>query len=308
MNKRFFVVLLGMLLGFTLNVQASGDTGNSDNLANEYFSTQNPKLSPQEVAAIQMAKKWQNSSPASVNPSQGADGSIRFLYGAQQPSIVCAVLQVCDVELQMGEIVNSIHIGDQARWIVEPAITGQGSAEVQHLIIKPMDVGLQTTLIVTTNRRTYHFVLKSHRSQFMPRVSFIYPEDATEKWNALKSRENPHLQNRQVKGISSTGEYLGDLDFAYSVSGAASWKPVRVYNDGHKTIIQMPKSMNQTEAPTLLLLNREGWLFREEETAIVNYRLQGDRYIVDMLFDKAILISGIGNSQSRVTIEREKKL
>lgn len=302
MKQLFQYGLIGMTLGVSINGFANGD------LTEEYFSKDNPKLTKQELAAINMAKKWQINSPASINPSQGADGSIRFLFGAQQPSIVCAVLQVCDVELQPGETVNSIHIGDQARWIVEPAITGHGNGEVQHLIIKPMDVGLHTTLVVTTNRRTYHLILRSHRSQFMPRVGFIYPEDTAEKWNALKNREIQVAQNRQDKTLSSTGEYLGDLDFAYSIDGNASWKPLRVYNDGHKTIIQMPKSMQQTEAPTLLLLNREGWLFREEETAIVNYRLQGDRYIVDMLFDKAILISGIGNSQSRVTIKRESKL
>jgi type IV secretory pathway VirB9-like protein len=57
------------------------------------------------------------------------NGSIRFLYGAQQPSIVCAVLQVCDVALQPGEQVNSINLGDTARWTVEPAITGSGPAK-----------------------------------------------------------------------------------------------------------------------------------------------------------------------------------
>jgi type IV secretory pathway VirB9-like protein len=59
----------------------------------------------------------------------GPNGSIKFLYGAQQPSIVCAVLQVCDVALQAGEQVNSINLGDTARWTVEPAVTGSGAAK-----------------------------------------------------------------------------------------------------------------------------------------------------------------------------------
>lgn len=37
---------------------------------------------------------------------------------------------------------------------------------------------------------------------------------------------------------------------------------------------------------------------------MVNYRLQGDRYIVDALFDKAMLIAGVGSRQRRVTITR----
>ena len=97
---------------------------------------------------------------------------------------------------------------------------------------------------------------------------------------------------------------IGNLDFAYSVTGDTAWKPLRVYNDGQKTIIQMPSIMAQTEAPTLLLLNKEGGIFSEDETVMVNYRLQGDRYIVDTVFDKAILIAGVGGNQSRVTITR----
>ena len=276
----------------------------ASNLTEAYFSGKNPQLTQQEREAIALAKKWQANSAQGIKPVAGSDGSIRFLFGAQQPSIVCAVLQVCDIELQPGEQVNSIHLGDQARWLIEPAITGQGSNEVQHLIVKPMDVGLETSLVVTTNRRTYHIRLRSHRREFMPRVGFIYPEDALAKWDAIKAQENRALEVRQSRVIPETGEYLGNLDFAYSVSGNAVWKPVRVYNDGQKTIIQMPKVMAQTEAPTLLLLNREGGLFKKDDTVMVNYRLQGDRYIVDAVFDKAILVAGVGGNQNRITITR----
>ena len=213
-------------------------------------------------------------------------------------------MQVCDIELQPGEQVNSIHLGDQARWLIEPAVTGQGSAEVQHLIVKPLDVGLETSLVVTTSRRTYHMRLRSHRRDFMPRVSFTYPEDALIKWDAIRDKESHAMGIRKSRTLPETGEYLGNLDFGYAVSGDAAWKPLRVYNDGQKTIIQMPAIMAQTEAPTLLLLNKEGGIFSEDETVMVNYRLQGDRYIVDTVFDRAILIAGVGGNQSRVMITR----
>lgn len=213
----------------------------ADELTEAYFSGQNPQLTPQEREAISIARKWQRSGTQDIKPVAGTDGSIRFLFGAQQPSIVCAVLQVCDIELQPGEQVNSIHLGDQARWLIEPAITGQGATEVQHLIVKPMDAGLETSLVVTTSRRTYHIRLRSHRHEFMPRVGFIYPEEALAKWEAIKAGRHRAREIRQSRVIPETGEYLGNLDFAYSVSGDAIWKPVRVYNDGQKTIIQMPK-------------------------------------------------------------------
>jgi type IV secretion system protein VirB9 len=301
MHKYFIALALGAVPALAL---AAGPASPAEqNPADLYFSTSNPALTPQERAALAIAQKWRGTSATGLKPVAGPDGSIRFLFGAQQPSIVCAVLQVCDVELQAGEQVNSIHLGDTARWTVEPAITGSGPAEVQHLILKPMDVGLQTSLVITTNRRTYHLRLRSHRTEFMPRVAFTYTEDATAKWDAIKTRE---AKEKQTRTMPQTGEYLGDLSFAYDVAGSAAWKPVRVYNDGVKTIIQMPGAMQQTEAPTLLVVRKEGGVFTEEETVMVNYRVQGDRYIVDTVFDKAVLIAGVGRSQDRVTITRGK--
>ncbi|MDF7677057.1 P-type conjugative transfer protein TrbG [Neisseriaceae bacterium ESL0693] len=298
MNKTIFAVLF---VGASLMIPTMAFA--ADDLTDKFFSNNNPTLTPQEKAAISIAKKWEAGSATGMKPVAGANGSITFLYGAQQPSIVCAVLQVCDIALQAGEQVNSINLGDTARWTVEPAITGSGASEVQHLIIKPMDVGLETSIVVTTNRRAYHIRLRSHRTQYMPQVSFSYPEDALAKWETIKTREKNH---RNDNTIPATGEYLGDLSFDYKISGSTTWKPVRVFNDGRKTIIQMPRSMEQTEAPTLLVVRHEGSLFRDDETVMVNYRVQGDRFIVDTVFDKAILIAGIGNRQDRVTITRGK--
>jgi len=155
-------------------------------------------------------------------------------------------------------------------------------------------VGLETSLIVTTNRRTYHFRLKSHKTQYMPKVSFIYPDAVQARFLALKERQT---EEKEKLTIPEPRNCLGTPDSPYRISGSAPWKPVRVYNDGVKTIIQMPPKMKQTEAPSLLVLNGD-------EEVMVNYRLQGDRFIVDQLFDKAILIAGVGSKQTKITITR----
>lgn len=252
-------------------------------------------LTPAEEKALKIAREWQDNATTRLTPVPGQDGAIQFLYGAVQPSIVCAVMQVTDIQLQAGEQVNNIHLGDTARWLVEPAITGAGTAEVQHIVVKPMDVGLETSLLVTTNRRTYHFRLKSHKDQYMPKVSFIYPDAVQQRWHALKERQ---AEERKEQTLPETQEYLGELDFAYRITGNAPWKPLRVYNDGVKTIIQMPPSMRQTEAPALLALSESG------EQRLVNYRLQGDRFIVDSLDTEYVLIAGVGSNQTRITITR----
>jgi type IV secretion system protein VirB9 len=64
--------------------------------------------------------------------------------------------------------------------------------------------------------------------------------------------------------------------------------------------------MEQTEAPVLLVIRSEGGMFTDEEKDIVNYSVQGDRFIVDTVFDKAVLIAGVGSGQDRVTITKGK--
>ena len=285
---------LYLLVVYALPMGAFGEE-----MADVYFTGKNPILTPQEKESIAIVERWRETSASSGQPAMGQNGAINFIFGASQPSLVCAVMQVCDVQLQPGEQVNAIHLGDTVRWSVEPAITGFGPDEIQHLIIKVRDVGLDTSLVVTTNRRTYSFRLRSHRNQFMPHVTFTYPDEAITKWDALKARR---ASERQQATMPDSGEYLGNLSFGYDIDGDdVQWKPVRVYNDGNKTIIQMPSTLSQTEAPTLLVIRGE----KEPEEVIVNYRLQGDRYIVDSVFDKAILVAGVGRNQDRITITRK---
>jgi P-type conjugative transfer protein TrbG len=297
MKPHPFSLALALALALALVPALAG----ADDLADRYFTGPNPVLTNHEKAALGLAKEWNGKRPGS-GPIRGADGSIQFVYGASRPSVVCAVLQVCDIELEPGEAVNSLHLGDTARWTAEPALTGEGPDAVQHVVVKPLDVGLETSLILTTNRRSYHLRLRSHRTEFMPRVSFAYPERSDAKWAALRP---PPGTDRAARNAPETGEYLGNLSFDYTLSGdSPAWKPARVYNDGVKTVIEMPRAMAQTEAPTLLVIRKDGGWFSDPETVLVNYRLQGNRYIVDTLFDKAMLIAGAGSSQDKVIISR----
>lgn len=290
MKKAFFCLVF---LGCWTCAHAAGKAAPElPSLDDFYFGTgAGVVLTPQEREGLKISQKWQNG--GNLKPVQGPDGSVRFIYGAAQPSIVCAVMQVTDIELEPGEVINSLHIGDNARWLLEPALTGSGSGEVQHIIIKPTDVGLETSLVATTNKRTYHIRLKSDRRQYMPRVSFIYPGAVMAKWQEQNTRQETARKEKTLE----SGEYMDNLDFNYRIEGKASWKPVRVYNDGQKTIIQMGKTMR--EAPSLLLV-------RGGETVMANYRLQGDRYIVDDVFEQAILIAGVGSNQTKVTITKGK--
>ncbi len=275
-------------------------TAGSDPSVEEVLSGSNPALTPQEQAGLSYGEQSATSGSA---PVAGANGFITFPYGVNQISIVCAPLHVCDVALQPGEQVNSVNVGDNVRWSIEPALTGSGVEETQHVIIKPREVGLETSLVVATNRRAYYLRLRSHRTRYMPQVAFSYPEDSAVKFEVLKARQQREIKE---KTIPQTSDYLPKLSFEYDVAGQASWKPVRVYNDGARTVIEMPPSIAQTEAPILLIVRKEGGLFTDAEEVMVNYSLQDRRYIVDTVFEKAVLVAGVGSNQDRVIIQRRK--
>jgi type IV secretion system protein TrbG len=77
-----------------------------------------------------------------------------------------------------------------------------------------------------------------------------------------------------------------------------------VYNDGLQTVIEMPFAMKQTEAPTLLIIRAEGGVFTSDDLLQVNFHADGTKYIVDMVFDVADLIVGVGSNQQKVRIRR----
>ncbi|QIN36809.1 P-type conjugative transfer protein TrbG [Legionella longbeachae] len=287
-----------IILSFGLMLPLTSFAVDNTELANFYFSKSIPQLTNQEKQALSIAEEWQKGEKTS-KPFHSSDGSVSFVYGSGQTRVVCVPLQVCDIALQSGEQLNDMNVGDP-RFLVEPSITGSGMDQQIHLLIKPKDVGLDTSLVVTTDRRTYHFRLKSDQNEFMPYVSFTYPDDAKAKWRLIQQMQ---AERRKANTFAETHEYLGDLNFNYRIQGNSRFKPVRVYNNGVKTIIEMPGSMSESEAPALLVL-RNGGLFKKPESVMVNYRLQGCRYIVDSVFDKAILIIGSGSSQEKITITR----
>jgi type IV secretory pathway VirB9-like protein len=128
--------------------------------------------------------------------TRGADGKVIYLFGETQPSVVCSPLQVCDIELQGGEVVRDVLVGDTVRWKVEPATSGAAGGQAIHLVVKPAEAGLVTSMVVTTSRRTYHIQLKSHPSQYMARVGFEYPQDVSSKLADINARLETRFARR----------------------------------------------------------------------------------------------------------------
>lgn len=244
-------------------------------------------LSANETRGTALSGQWQEGQGV---VTRGPDGKVIFLYGQVQPSVVCSPLQVCDIELQPGEIVRDVLLGDTVRWKVEPATSGAPGAQAVHLIVKPAEAGLVTSMVVTTSRRTYHIQLKSHHSQYMARVGFDYPEDLNARFAEINARMEASI-------VPGAGVPADQLNFAFQMSGTARWRPTRIYSDGQKTYIQFPSAISGQDAPVLFVASGG-------QNRIVNYRMNGTMMVVDYHIDHAILVSGVGGKQQKITIRR----
>ena len=70
---------------------------------------------------------------------------------------------------------------------------------------------------------------------------------------------------------------------------------MRAFDDGMHVYIQMPPGMKTADAPALLIAASSG-------NQMVNYRVRGNYYLVDRLFDNAVMVAGVGREQDRVTV------
>lgn len=260
------------------------------------LSNADSELTAVERRYIALAKDWIEA-PRAIG-AQGENGAIVFRFGVAMPAVVCAPLYVCDIALQPGETVNNVQIGDAVRWKVTPAVSGAGVHQRTHVIVKPIDIGLTTNLIVTTDRRAYNLKLVSRRDDWMPALSFSYPEDEQAQWAALNAQK---AREEAATILPDTGQTLTKLDFGYRIKGdRPDWRPLRVYSDGRQTFIQFPASMHHGEAPALVAIGDD------KKEQLVNYRVIGDRYVVDKVLSRAVLLSGVGRRQTKVELVREE--
>jgi type IV secretion system protein VirB9 len=220
-----------------------------------------------------------------------AEGALYQLYTAPG--------QVTDIALQEGEQLvgpGPVAAGDTVRWIIGDTLSGAGSTQRVHILVKPTRPGLSTNLVINTDRRTYHLELRSTPDTWMASVSWTYPRHAL---IALAAR-NPAAASvaPAVPGVD-----IAALNFRYRIDGdRAAWRPVRAFDDGRQVFIELQESVGQSELPPLFIAAAKG------SGELVNYRVRGRYLVVDRLFNTAELRLGAGKSQKRVRVHREGPL
>ena len=232
------------------------------------------RTGPSGRAAIAMANQ-------AARASSRADG---FVGGVQvfawSPGRVFEVwtapLRVTTLTLAEGETLVSKAAGDTIRWQIGEAVSGSGSARRIHVLLKPLERGLETNLVLTTNRRVYLLDLKSGAADaFNTAIAWDEPE---------ASAAGADVQ--ELKGSDPLVRPEGPLDARYRIEPLgrrARWTPTTVFNDGLRTFIAFSADLQVDEAPVLFVLAPDG------EAQLVNYRQQGGLFVVDRLFDRAEL-------------------
>lgn len=202
-----------------------------------------------------------------------ARGALYQVYSAPE--------QVTDIALQPGEELMSVSAGDTVRWVLGDTVSGEGEHAQVHILVKPIQSGLKTNLIITTSKRAYHLELHAFRETYMAAVSWRYPDQ-----KLVRRKINAANMSKPPKG-SSHGLQLDRLQFRYEISGdTPHWRPERVFDDGRKVYIQFPARLDQGEAPPLFVIGRDG------KSQLVNYRMRDQYYVVDRLFARAELRLG----------------
>jgi type IV secretion system protein VirB9 len=250
--------------------------------------------------ALAQSRAWAENPHAMPTLNEG--GSVVFTFGESAPTLVCSPLRVCDVALEPGETVQGApHIGDAVRWKLSPAVSGSDSAgKVTHLIIKPTEAGLDTNLIVPTNRRTYHLRLVSSRSHYVSQIAFTYPENSERTWQPSRFESGAEsVPPRRIAELPNLSVDRLFLDFRIeTIQGRPAFKPTRVMDDGKHTYLVMNEDLQREQAPVVVAIDAAG------KEQMINYRLKGNIFVLDGSFRKLALLSGVGDEQQRIEVSR----
>lgn len=203
--------------------------------------------------------------------------------------IYTAPLSITDIQFQENEHIVAVGAGDTTRWKVTKTYSGIGVNRREHLLIKPVEEDLVNGMVITTDLRTYHLILNSTPKTYMASATWRYPDE-----NGLITTFG---DDEAYEADSTLGVDINNISFSYKIKLAKgkipNWYPKMVFHDGKKTYIKF--SSQAQDAPSLFIVE-------DKTPQIVNYRVQGDYYIIDKVIYQAQLHSGTGPKATVVQI------
>ncbi|XQM39508.1 Conjugal transfer protein TrbG (plasmid) [Cupriavidus sp. H19C3] len=217
-----------------------------------------------------------------------------FTYNRDQIfRVLSAPLKMTTIEFPDDEqIVGEPAWGESVRWDYE-------TDGANHLYVKPQAAGLVNTLSVNTTRRSYEFTLVSSPlgGIFYQKVRFRIPTSIAAKVKARNdakadagdARSGDAADERNAEAIGVSPE---KLNFEYSISGSADFKPETAFDDGKALWLRLPAGASQNWPVALV---KDG-----SDYVVVNALRRGGYLVVQRLADTVVLRSG----RDEVRVER----
>lgn len=199
-----------------------------------------------------------------------------------------------DIILERGEIVTGTPLlsEDEAVWELTAGVSKDplSGEDIQHLFVKPAYAKLDSSLVIITDRRVYHFRLKSFANTYMSMVKFTYPQ-LKNQWAKKKVEPAVEVENDFIR--ISNPEFLSfDYKIKYSMWRKPEFLPKRVYDDGASTYIQVDDIVLQKKLPVIF----------NEKNEIVNYSVKKNVFVIPRLINMVTLRLG----KEKVTITKKK--
>ncbi len=204
---------------------------------------------------------------------------------------------VTDIRLSPGETISGkAAIGDSESWQIDTAVSSENGRSVTHIYVKPVTIGIETSMIVPTDQRTYYINLKSFESMHMVGVRWNYPGAMTFGSDIAAANSGGSETEISIRPDA--------LHTKYKISGTNTiWRPTAVFDDGVHTYFQFDPRFNYSAgAPALYLLPSP--LSSEKNIEIINYVVKGNMYIADfVLQDKQTWL--LMSDKAKVKITRK---
>lgn len=192
----------------------------------------------------------------------------------QQIELVLKPLVITDIKLREGESVESISAGDTSRWQVEVVDV----AGTPHVYVKPTTTNIKTNMIITTNERSYRYLLTTgdHPEYY---VDYIYPDTTPDSvkgvkaaWEREEQRINAIMKAEENARTALTGYKIKQNKNVYEYE-----QPQFMFDDGTKTYIKINKE-NKNNLPTIYYYDER---IPKDKLQLVNYRIKGNYFEID---------------------------
>jgi type IV secretion system protein VirB9 len=232
-------------------------------------------------------------------PNIKTTGFERFAYmPEQQPIINCEPFQETIIALEPGERFTSITSGDPKNLSYMVAVAGAATGvEIQHVLVKPAAPKMSTNLVIVTDKRVYNIlIVVGARGEVTRNVSFWYPQQMLASVNNSIDKKNDIAMNAEKMPQLNLANANFNYKLDYDSWSKPSWYPVRVFDDGKRTWIELPQGTDSKNIPTVLIQTDSGQDTKYQQSYYSPYIL------IEGVFGQAKLISGVGGDQVQVDI------